>query len=270
MRKPIHLALAAVVIVVLGSAIWRSSHRPGREPLYKGKRLSVWLEHYRRMWIWMPDNLKPEEARQTEEAVRHIGTNAIPTLLPMLRKRDFVVVSKLLEWRQPPYLIHIPYVSAATRNSDAASGFKILGTNALPALPELIAIYERNISSWSQDAAADAIVAIGPEARRAIPAFVQAAAHSNAHTRVGAISALGSIHAESAIVVPVVAKSLAETNIIVKIVASRALERFGIDARAAVPILVQLLKDTDWHVRLNAANALKKIDPEAAAKAGVK
>ena len=108
MHKPLPLALAAVVIVALGSAVWFASRAPDREPVYKGKRLSVWLEHYGPGWAGCPEDLKTEEARQIEEAVRQIGTNAIPTLLHMLRKKDFAVVSKLLEWRQSPYLIRIP------------------------------------------------------------------------------------------------------------------------------------------------------------------
>jgi len=45
---------------------------------------------------------------------------------------------------------------------------------------------------------------------------------------------------------------------------------FGPDARIAVPALVELLNDPDLEVRGRATNALKAIDPEAAAKAGVK
>jgi len=41
-------------------------------------------------------------------------------------------------------------------------------------------------------------------------------------------------------------------------------------ASIAVPVLVKLLNDPDALVRRSAANALKAIDPEAAAKAGVK
>ena len=49
-----------------------------------------------------------------------------------------------------------------------------------------------------------------------------------------------------------------------------ALRLFGSDAKTAVPALVDLLKDPDADVRKEAGSALKAIDPEAAAKAGVK
>jgi len=45
---------------------------------------------------------------------------------------------------------------------------------------------------------------------------------------------------------------------------------FGTNAQQAVPALISLLNDKQVLVRENATNALKRIDPEAAAKAGVK
>jgi len=45
---------------------------------------------------------------------------------------------------------------------------------------------------------------------------------------------------------------------------------FGPDAQLAIPAVVPLLTDSNFAVRLRAADALKAIDPEAAAKAGVK
>jgi hypothetical protein len=47
-----------------------------------------------------------------------------------------------------------------------------------------------------------------------------------------------------------------------------ALGQFGSQARAAIPMVLEALKDQN--VSYNAAIAFKKIDPEAAAKAGVK
>ena len=49
-----------------------------------------------------------------------------------------------------------------------------------------------------------------------------------------------------------------------------ALGNYGSQAREAFPKIVPLLKDKDRETRNDARVALKKIDPEAAAKAGVK
>jgi len=44
----------------------------------------------------------------------------------------------------------------------------------------------------------------------------------------------------------------------------------GSTAKAAIPALVSSLNDPDGQVRTMAGQALKSIDPDAAAKAGVK
>ncbi len=56
----------------------------------------------------------------------------------------------------------------------------------------------------------------------------------------------------------------------VRVNAAFSLEAFESDAKSAVPELVHALEDIAFEVRFYAASALKKIDPEAAAKAGVK
>jgi HEAT repeat protein len=63
---------------------------------------------------------------------------------------------------------------------------------------------------------------------------------------------------------------LSDTNFTVRVGAARGLGRFGADAHQAVPALVGLLSDANPFVRDAVSNALKEIDPEAAAKAGVK
>jgi HEAT repeat protein len=50
----------------------------------------------------------------------------------------------------------------------------------------------------------------------------------------------------------------------------RVLRDMGADGKEFVPQLVALLGDGDPRVRAAAAEALKTIDPDAAAKAGVK
>jgi HEAT repeat protein len=53
-------------------------------------------------------------------------------------------------------------------------------------------------------------------------------------------------------------------------VAIESLVEFGAQAKPAVPTLIGLLTDSEAYIRHDASNALKEIDPDAAAKAGVK
>jgi HEAT repeat protein len=74
---------------------------------------------------------------------------------------------------------------------------------------------------------------------------------------------------DDAVAVPALIKNLTESNVILSTTIS-ALGEFGDRAKPAAPILQHFLNDEDHFVRKEATNALKKIDPEAAAKAGVK
>jgi HEAT repeat protein len=94
------------------------------------------------------------------------------------------------------------------------------------------------------------------------------AGSTNEEVRLNAVRTLAWIHAEPSVVVPALVASLSDTNVFVREVAAEGLGGFGTDARQAVPALLRLLSDPAEYVA--PSNALKKIDPDAAAKAGVK
>jgi len=56
----------------------------------------------------------------------------------------------------------------------------------------------------------------------------------------------------------------------IRLFACMGLWQVGAEAKAAVPALLKALNDADPSVRGQAAQALQHIDPDAAAKAGVK
>jgi len=68
--------------------------------------------------------------------------------------------------------------------------------------------------------------------------------------------------------VPALSKALKDEDMFVRMHAAQSLGHIA--DRLSVPALLEALNDPDEHVRKCAAEALKKIDPEAAAKAGVK
>ena len=92
-----------------------------------------------------------------------------------------------------------------------------------------------------------------------------------------AILGLGAIRQQPERVVPILIGILDKTqnlqhSVILRPYALIALREFEAEAKPAVPSLLRLLNDERETTRLrsNAANALRAIDPEAAAKAGVK
>jgi hypothetical protein len=279
MRKRLHVALAVILVMLVGVSAWQVLCLREREPVYQGKRLRVWLGEYDG---WTPRGAI-EARNAAEAAIRQIGTNALPTLLSMLRKEDSPLVSLLIPvWdrhvaRIPclPVWVAYPtwYHHAAVLNRQASMGFEILRANAHSAVPALIKIYDQNISPSSRFYVSRALMVIGPDAtRKAIPSFVSGTASPNARVRESAVMALAQVHDEPSMVVPALVKALSDTNAHVRSVAALGLEGIGRSggARQAVRALELLLDDPDGQVRHAAVEALKQIDPEAAAKAGVK
>ena len=87
-----------------------------------------------------------------------------------------------------------------------------------------------------------------------------------------AILGLGEIHQEPERVIPILVKLLDEPQSPqgFRYDALWALRQFGAQAKPAVPVLLRCLNDAEESIRHEATNALIYIDPEAAAKAGVK
>src|SRR5271169_5495899 len=75
-RRVLLILLACGLVVVLFVLVWPRE----REPEYKGRPLSKWIASYTAKY---PDESSPEY-REAAEAVRQIGTNAIPCLLKWL------------------------------------------------------------------------------------------------------------------------------------------------------------------------------------------
>src|SRR5271157_6281591 len=98
MRKRIAIASASLLLLLVGTVAWEVWRE--REPVYQGKRLSVWLEG-------PPDadSISPE----TETAIRAMGTDALPALLNMVRIRNtlFRKVLSGLSGEQNWFRIHI-------------------------------------------------------------------------------------------------------------------------------------------------------------------
>ena len=150
-----------VVVAILIAAMW-----PGdREPEYGGKKLSEWLDQYQRYYSLgrYPDTPKLIEA---SDAVRHIGTNAIPWLLRCIRYEQPPWKRKLsvayAKWR-PRRLINnsiegwLLDVKRDQQADVAAFGFGILGSDATTSVSELNQILEK--SKWGRPSAR-AIVAL--------------------------------------------------------------------------------------------------------------
>jgi HEAT repeat protein len=260
MRKWFRSALTtALVISAIAGAAWLAAHNTSAHPVYHGKPLSFWLQGF--------DNAPGAVLRKgqilrsdAKEAIRNIGTNAIPVLLGRLEAKDSSLKLKLIGLVQRPHWIKINYVTVPQRNKEARDAFFVLGASASNAVPELVRIYRRSDSLFTQAAILDSLAHIGPAAKGAIPLILQVAA-TNTDNLVWerGLSALGEIHAEPEIVVPALTKLLHDSRARARYIAAEDLSAFGAAGRVATADLLELLRDQDSSVCATALQTLGQI-----------
>ncbi|HYG36690.1 MAG TPA: HEAT repeat domain-containing protein [Clostridia bacterium] len=244
------------------------------EPAYQGKSLIIWLKEFEEARYNGPTSryhLSPAEfqgqfVEPTQKAVRHMGTNALPQLLNLLQARESFLHNRTIALLNKVPALRWRPLSQQQRQSMALAGFSALGTNAQAAVPALIALLDdkdpeiRKYSAWC-------LGAVGPAAEAAVPALLQHLQDANALVQDASETSLGAIHRRADLVVPVLIERLSKkegrfTDI--------ALGMFGREAKAAVPAILPLLDDPNGDTQARMAMTLWRIDPEAAAKAGLK
>jgi hypothetical protein len=182
-RKKWTLAIAALA-VVLAVVVYLFTPSGAVEPSYAGHTLSEWLRFDRGPFP-APD--KPVPPPTPAEAVRHIGTNAIPFLLRLIAECDSrPAKERVLAWlsnRLPKRLRPAQssgYGERLAQAEAATSGMRILGPAAAPAIPELEKIANGS-GGDSVSFAIDALAGIGHPARQALERLAQS---TNAKARI--------------------------------------------------------------------------------------
>ena len=261
MKNRLYVVGGVLLVAALGGLVWWSPWEP-REPIYQGKPLSSWL--------LMAANGNRESQELGRAAVRQAGTNALPTLLRMLRVKDSPSRRGVELRRLARDLNIVRFPFAVQWNNAGLFGFQVLGEEAKNAVPGLMEIANESTSHTSIDCVMIVFDIIGPPAKEAVPFLLRCSTNADRMVRYRAINALGRIHAEPDRVVPVLVNELRDPNSGLAFEVTQALGEFGADARSAVPALVEFLNKQDEQGKKFVVDALNQIDPEAAAKAGVK
>lgn len=297
MRKRSRIAIAMMVFAPVGFILWLLWPDG---PYYKGKPLSYWLRGYDyslyRQWQGpTPPGLSPNSSSEASQAVRELGTNAIPVLCKLILAQD----SKLrLELRvamqnskfQPFFVKHgflAPASPGFLRQREGFEGLYALGTNAVGAVPTLIEIIERPQFNDRRIEAIRFLTDMGPGARDAVPALIHLATNSPPKAtnvvwtfyivvddpQVLACYALSQIRARPDLTVPALVRCLRDPEKRVRFAALQCIGAFGKDAQSAVPALFDVIncegpssKYSDGDLRDGAALVLQKIAPDVAAK----
>ena len=107
-----------------------------KEPQFQGRTLTQWLvdrPKYENPFIVRPAPLSVE----AQQAVKAIGTNAIPILLEMIQARDSAFKTWLASALNRQRIIGFRLLPATEQRAMAFGGFEILGEEARAAAPAL-------------------------------------------------------------------------------------------------------------------------------------
>lgn len=252
-----------MLLAGLGVIAWQTlRQREIPEPLYKGKPISHWINLY--------GDGRAIPIQEFESTWREMGTNAIPVLVKALGRHDNVVQKAYrVLWPKLPgsWQKRLPRpVNPYWIQERAIEALQAIGQIPDAAIPTLIHLVK-------VDQNRQAVSALGQLALRdpaATQALVEALKDKNPEMRGDVALALGFPGRDPTLVVPALMNCLHDPTPTVCAVAASSLSQYGSHAKEAVPSLVELLKDHNPTVHSFAAAALLQIDPEAAAKAGVK
>jgi hypothetical protein len=154
MKLTRQVMLVGVITILIGGVTWIAFSLTEQEPVYEGKPLDVWLLGYR--------SVEPSLRKKAVEITDKAGTNAIPTLLRMLKAHDTALKHSLMSFLQKQSSYRISYVSSEIRNCAAANACEELGDKAKPCVPALIVLNSKE--TYVRSVASNALVRSEPEA----------------------------------------------------------------------------------------------------------
>jgi HEAT repeat protein len=299
-RRIALVCVAAVITAACGFNQYATTHRS----------LSYWVT----VLGYSADRFQPNDRKRDEAlgAIRKFGTNSIPSLIEWLSYNKpppkVKQVGDRLLYRFP-LMRKIPGFESwalcndrRARTSGAIMAFQALGTNAAPAIAQLVSIAcDPNLSTpqvygapqlcavdalfytgkcavpalvsviTNKEASArfhaiTALKALGTNAAQALPALVRCTSDSSTDVAAASLEALGQIELNPRITLPPIIQATKDPRPTVRSYALTTLGSMGKDARPATPALLHALTDDDPTVRRDAEFALGNIAPESLPK----
>ena len=290
------LLLAALGICIV--IVWP------REPRYHGRSLSAWLAALDDgeggngiVWDAKSPPAPTKQQLEAAEAVRQMGTDALPALLRMLQTRESALVSikqRLYVWliqsgRARP-AFQPEWHTAATRTRHlAALGIGALGPNAKPPASLIVPLFRKpefskeaglvlasmgepglrplqsaitnNLASWEWDIAVWALAHFPTNGQAIVPDLLQGLASKRPGFRTTCAWALTRIQTDPEVAVQALMNHADEEGM--RYLCLKALGNYGPRATSAVPFLIDMLHSQKPSRRRDVLETLRAIDPEA-------
>jgi RNA polymerase sigma factor (sigma-70 family) len=240
--------VGTVILLAVGSGTLVLERDRLLEPVYEGKRMSVWLEEVYR------NDLANRQSDAPLQALARMESNAVPSLLRMMRAHDSPAKTKTLQF------LGLHYNRDFEQQQEATRGFDLLGPKAARAVPDLIRMYQRRGTTDLQRTwIVESLRSIGPAAKPALPSLLRDASTPVESLRIAIISTLGFIGADSKLVLSTLLSSLEDSNSVIRMSAAHSLGLLGAGASNAIPALTKSLGDDEATVRDQAREALHQI-----------
>ena len=261
------MILFACVLAVAVVLLWPRE----REPYYQGKPLSEWIEMTASgSGYWSEVGTQSPEAARAAQALRQMGTNALPCLLKWVRYER-------PPWKDSAAILYRKWDrSARSRRVDgwligsaerqvgyAFTGFKILGDDASQAVPELTQLAQNSKSAYGRGSALFALAAIG---QAGVPPLLAEFSKATGTNRINQLIGLLLVHrpgTNASRLAGTFIQCLGDTNPLVVRIAAKGLGSLGLEPSVSVPALTNCLKSSDPHVQANAAEALGRFGEQA-------
>lgn len=238
---------------MLAIVAWFTFH--SREPKYQGKKLSHWL------WEMevAPDTVSPAW-KESVQAVRVMGTNAIPCLLGMIKVPDTQWKRSLVNWAQESMELDLEDYLPEVQRRRAVVGFRILGKTAEPAVSQLTILVSHSDLEVASSAL-NALTEIGGPGT--LSPMLSALTNDNARVSLPAAAMLGSLRSKGRAAVPALIHAMDSHDSSLRAAAARALGDIGLEPDLAVPVLIRGLNDSNSFVRFSSAMALSLFGTQA-------
>ncbi len=222
-----------MLLILIGFGIWHGMRT--REPRYKDKPMSFWITGV---------GCTPNE---TQEAMDHLGTNCIPTLLRMVKAEDSPAKERFDRF---VHSFHIPIKveNAEVDHILAIHGFGLLGSQAQGAVGPLIELYDENSSPERQFTVLRSLGAIGPAAQEGIPTLLREMNSTNDSLRANSTISILRMGKKSDVVVPVLINALTNQDKDVRQATLFCIREFGTNASSAAPALIDLYHREQNHM----------------------
>lgn len=265
--KTFRRAVVLILIVATVAAILPGALR-SHEPSYQGRPLSAWLTDL--------EEGTDEKAQFAKEAVRHMGTNAIPPLLRMMQREDSKLQQNLIWLIQRQRIIKFRVTDATEQHLRASLGFVALGPIGQPSLFELARLISNpNTTRFT----ATALAAIGNDGVRAVTGALLSTNVLVRREAAGVLGGLGIVRfatnstpkqlevleSQARLAVPSLVAACDDPDELVRARAATALGLLGAKSELAVPALIKALADgnSPWRVPSASARALGRFGSNA-------